>query len=94
MSNRLKKKSPFDQEIENVLTQLKNIPANTEEYATAVKNLETLCKASTSRQERKLSADTIVTVVANLLGIGLVLGYEQSHVVTSKALSFIVKPRL
>lgn len=88
------KKSRFEKEIDSVLDQLGALSADTEDYATAVKNLDVLCKASSYKKDSSISADTLITVTANILGIALVLGYEQAHVVTSKALSFIVKPKI
>jgi hypothetical protein len=33
------------------------------------------------------------TVIGNLTGILLILNYERAHVVTSKAIGFVLKPR-
>jgi hypothetical protein len=39
----------------------------------------------------KLSKDTLAIIGGNLAGILLVIGYERAHVVTTKALSFLMK---
>jgi hypothetical protein len=88
------KKSKLEQEIDHVLDQLATLDADSKEYSKAVKNLDALCKVASYKKDSSISADTLITVTANILGIVLVLGYEQAHVVTSKALSFIVKPKI
>ena len=40
-----------------------------------------------------VSPDTIMTVAGNLIGIVLILKHEELNVITSKALSFIMKGR-
>lgn len=44
--------------------------------------------------KKKLSPDTILVVAGNLVGILLLVGYEHAHVITSKALGFILKGRV
>ena len=42
----------------------------------------------------KVSGDTLVIVGANLLGIILILKFEQLDIITTKALSFVIKGRV
>ena len=42
----------------------------------------------------KVSSDTLVIVGANLLGIILILKFEQLDIITTKALSFVIKGRV
>lgn len=42
---------------------------------------------------RKLNPNTILSSVVSLAGILMILGYEQTHVLTSKALGFIPRTR-
>lgn len=42
----------------------------------------------------KVSPDTLVIVGANLLGIILILKFEQLDIITTKALSFVMKGRV
>ena len=46
------------------------------------------------KTEWKISPDTLVIVAANLLGIILILKYEQLDIISSKALSFVIKGRV
>jgi hypothetical protein len=38
---------------------------------------------------KRVSPDTLAAVAGNLLGIIVIVGYENKHVITSKALSFL-----
>ena len=90
-----KDKSPIDKEIENVLGIMALISPDSEQYSAMVANIEVLIKAkSCNKDQTKVSPDTIALIVGNLLGIGLILGYEQAHIITTKALGFIIKGRV
>jgi predicted component of type VI protein secretion system len=79
--------------IDNLIAEMAGHEANTKEYEACVKQLGALYRIRAENQPDRVSRDTIATVGANLLGIALILHYETVHVVTSKALSFIMKAR-
>jgi len=87
-------KKTFDQEVTRVLTEIGKMEVDSENYAKAVKNLDVLCQARSSKTNSWLSADLVIPAVTNILGILLLLNYEQLHVVTSKAISFIAKGKV
>lgn len=41
-----------------------------------------------------VSSDTIAMIAGNLLGIGLIMGFERAHVISTKALGFVLKGRV
>lgn len=90
------KKEPqvIDLEIERVIASLSKISPETEEYGAAVSHLETLYKARAQKAANAISGDTVLIVAGNILGIVLILGWENTHAVTSKALSFVMKGRV
>ena len=65
--------------------------AHSVEYAQMVAQLETLY--SLKEKPQRVSPDTLATIFANLAGIVMIVGHERLHVVTSKALQFIMKLR-
>lgn len=81
----------IDEEVKRVVSQLGTMAVGSPEYETAVKQLETLCRARNYKSSSAISADTIVLAAANILGILLILNYEKAGVVTSKALGFILR---
>jgi hypothetical protein len=65
----------------------------TEEYAAAVRHLETLTNLKAQTSRKRLDINTLVPVVGSLLGILTIVAYEQKHVMGSKAIGFITKPK-
>ena len=79
----------LDAAINELYSQLDGLTGDTDEYAKTLDQLTKLyaLKANPSR----VSADTLANIAANLTGILIVVGYEQKHVITTKALGFIAK---
>jgi len=80
-------------EIEHILEYLKREDPGSDEYNKAVQNLKVLYEARTKKPAYLVDPDTIVIVLGNLLGILLILQYERFNVVSTRALSLIVKPK-
>lgn len=64
-----------------------------ENYAIAKKNVMELMKLRETHKPKQLSPDAILAASVNLAGILAILHYERVHVVTSKALAFVMKLR-
>lgn len=81
----------LSREITRVHTQLPDYPAESPEYKEMVERLATLYAQKKEIPSNRISADTMLTVTGNLLGILVIVGHERANVVTSKALGFIGK---
>jgi hypothetical protein len=77
--------------IDRVLEQLKTEEPETDQYARMNDQLVKLYAIKNENRSRRVSPDTLAGIIANLFGIGIIVGYEQKHIITSKALSFIRK---
>ena len=44
--------------------------------------------------KKRVSMDTVVTVVGSLVGIGIIIWHEKADVITTKALGFVLKGRV
>lgn len=88
-----KKLSRLDQQIDTVLERMSEIEPYSAEHADLVKQVETLYKAKALTKDDRVSADTKLQVAANLVGIVAILSHERTHVVATKALSFVMKAR-
>ena len=91
---RSKDKTAIDLEIESVMDAMSNLNKTTNEYAELLGVLERLYETKRLEDDGKLSPDTKAIIAANLLGIVLILGYEQAGLVTSKALGFVLRGRV
>lgn len=81
--------------IDTTQSQMEAHESDSKEYGAMLTQLEKLYRLqSLETTGFKISPDVLVTVVANLLGIFLILGHERLHVVTSKAVNFVVKTKL
>lgn len=80
--------------IDKVLAQMHEDEANSEEFAVMTDQLEKLYKMKASERGNRPSADAVLAVAGNLAGIVCILGFERVNVVTSKALSFVLKSKL
>lgn len=92
--NRISKRKQLDLEITDVTRSLIGVSPSTEEYATISGNLEQLYKIRNLTVEGRIKMDTIAMIGANLMGIVLILKYEELDVISTKAMSFVMKGRV
>ena len=88
------KRTNLEKEIDRVLTFMDDVDPDTEDYVATSKNLLALYEAKSKETKKHISPDTIVVVMGNLLGIGLILIHEKTEIITTKALGFILKGRV
>lgn len=95
MQKPIKKKNStsIDMEIARILEQMSHHDANSEEYAAMAKNLDTLTKIG-NNTDNSVSKEALLTVGANLAGIGMILMHENTRALTSKALGLVLKTKL
>lgn len=101
MFNRSKKEveeSPYDSVKNALLETMSSCHPNSDEYVTALKTYHIVLaqesalppKAKTGFMN-KLDPNTLFLVAGNLLGILVIVAYEQKHVFASQASKFIQK---
>lgn len=86
-------KTGVDLAIDEVLREMQGFTSDTEQYASMVDQLSKLYKLKEDTSKKRVSPDTLAIVAGNLLGIVVIVGYERAEVVTSKALSLLLKLR-
>lgn len=86
-----KKRRKLEKLIDEQLT-LMIVEAKTPEQVTLI--LELREKADAAKKKSSINWDTAFVVLGNLVGILLILNFEQLHVLTSKAVPFILKGRI
>lgn len=81
--------------IDALNTHMFSLEPDSPEYDKCLNQKEKLTKSLSleTNDKFKISPDVLVTVAANLAGILLILNHERLHVATSKALSFVIKPK-
>lgn len=90
---KLKKAEPssLENEIERLLEVLKNMEPTDEKYPNVADQLVKLYKLKEVDSKKRVSPDAMAAAATNLAGILLILNFEHAHVMTSKALGFVVK---
>ena len=86
-------KSQLDTSIDAAHGILQNLDPNSQEYGVVLDRIAQLEKMKTNRRRPSISPDTLVMAATNLLGILLILNYERTDIVTTKALGFVNKTR-
>lgn len=79
----------FDSLIEKCLVELQTKDPGTDEYAKTSAHLERLIKLKAEYRPKRVNPDTVAIVVGNLVGILIIVMYEETHVITSKAFNTI-----
>jgi hypothetical protein len=95
-SQKAPEKSGLDEVIDDLLSQLKGYTVEEPEYSEIIDMLEkvyTIKSTAEPQKTQRVSPDVLVTVLGNLAGIVTIIGFERTHVIASKALSFVLKPR-
>jgi hypothetical protein len=86
--------------ITECISGLRGMGDGTEEYVRAATALKTLIEARAIEIDKidksswMPSADTVVTVAGSLLGVISILTFEKWNVITTKALTFAIKPKV
>lgn len=86
------KKEEFNIENERkrIFRTLRFCEIGSQEYFTAIKALHDLEEAD-KKNRKTLSPDTVLLAAANILGILLILNHERLNVISSKAMSFVLR---
>lgn len=88
------KRTYLEKEIDNILKTMLIMDAASEEYTVMAQNLERLYKLKAVDSTKKVSPDTMALVAANLLGLVLIMSFEKTNVITTKALGFVLRGRV
>lgn len=78
----------LDNEINNLLELMEKETKYSDEYKSMVDQLTKLYEL---RKGRRISADTLATIGANLAGIVVLMNHERAHVIASKAFTLVKK---
>jgi hypothetical protein len=85
--------SVLDEPIAKLLTEMNTYDPDTEEFRVAIEYLERLMKLKTEERRSSISPDTMAIVIGNLLGILIIVAYEQKHVMVSKGMGLILRTK-
>lgn len=87
-----KNKTKLTREVGKLLDELNEYSPDSPEWDPLMEKLERLT-ALQARDKKSIDPNTIALVAGNLLGILVIVAYEQKHVFTSKGLSQLLKTK-
>ena len=76
-----------------IFAEMSTYGPDSPEYTNLLGHLERVYTLRKDSNAKKVSPDTLALVAGNLLGILIIVAYEQKHAMTSKGLGFILKPK-
>jgi hypothetical protein len=90
------KPSKLEDPIDLVLTRMREFGPENEEFGDFVKHLDALMDMKAEERRSRIDPNTVLIVLGNLLGILVIIAYEQKHVMVSRALGFVnrTEPRI
>ena len=74
----------LDDLIKEVSAQMDTLGPYSDEYPELMNKLERLCRVKNDQRSEPVSRNTLALIAGNLLGILVIVAYEQKHVLTSK----------
>ena len=77
--------------INRLLTEMDTYGPDSPEYPALVAHLKTLTKIRKAKPSYRVDPNTMALVAGNLLGILVIVAYEQKHVMVSKAKDLLLK---
>jgi len=87
------KRTNLEKEIDRVIDEMSKLKPESKEYSTMSENLVKLNTLKDTEKSCKVKPDTKWLVGGNLIGLGLILGYEKINIITSKAMGYLIKGR-
>lgn len=85
--------SKLDQAIDAVFADMSGFTSDSDEYNAMTDQLDKLYKLKEIDTPKRVSPDTLALVTSNIVGILIIVGHERAHIIASKALMFVAKPR-
>lgn len=84
---------PLDTETARIRELMSRADPQSPEYMTLMTHLERLTTLRTENRPERVSRDTIALIAGNLMGILIIVAYEQKHVVKSKGFEKLIRPK-
>lgn len=91
MFARRKPNEALDFALKNAIEALPQHQITSAEYAKILNHVDKLHAMQVEETKWNVSPDTVAMIAANLLGILIIVSYEHSHALVTKAISLIPK---
>lgn len=82
----------LDEAIDAATAELATLKTTEPDYEKTLAKVKELYALKEKNSPKRVSPDTLAVVLGNLVGIIWITNHERIHVITSKALGFVLKP--
>ena len=86
-------KTALEDQLVDLHERLDQDEVGSEEHDRLMTALERLYKIKKDQKSDRVDGNTKAMIAGNLLGIGLIMSYERMHVISTKALGFVLKAK-
>lgn len=76
---------------DKLLEELAQHDPHSQEFSKAMKHLKKIVDLQ-SKGKKTIDLNTVILVAGNLLGVLVIVAYEQNHIMNTKGLGFVRKP--
>jgi len=90
---RFMRKSIFDKSIDKVLDELEHKDPESDDYEKLLHRADRLTKLRERERSNRVNPETAWMVAGNIIGILVIVAYEQKHVMASRGMNFILRPK-
>lgn len=80
--------------IDAVREEMHKVSVHSEDYPTLLTYYERLNDVKAKERQPPLNRDGVMMVAGNLLGILMIVAYEQKHVMSSKGFTQLIRPKV
>lgn len=84
----------LDKALDELILEMKTVVPGSQQHTEIVKSVEVLYKAKSHIKDRRINPDTALVVGGNIAGILAVLTFEKFGIITSKAISMVLKTKI
>lgn len=88
-----KAKTALEDQLVDLHERLDQEEVGTEEHDRLMTALERLYKIKKDQTLDRVDANTKAVIIGNLAGIALIMSHERMHVISTKALGFVLKAK-
>ena len=94
MKNPFKKENKLNKVIDDLTISMSKVEPDSEEYNRMAQNLEILVRTKSSIKETKIDWSTVAMIGGTILQTVLILKHEKIDIITTKAMSTLMKLRV
>jgi hypothetical protein len=94
MKNPFKKDNKIDKVISNLIASMSEVKPDSVEYNNMSQNLDILMKANSYQKDKSIDLNTVMLIVGTIVQTVLILKHEQIDIITTKAMSTLLKLRV